>query len=218
MSATMARQRGHVQLEQSDMRLALNMAKMAKGGFSRAAIKESQYLMKKPRAEIREEKMQRGEFPGHNKVKAAIERHPAMFHQNQTPGCLACQNGTAKNPPTCCRRKRTGAPLPNQRRKQTPEPTPEPTPPLPETPPASTGNTSGAQRLDIVNLPARYVYSHSSLPCAESFTLNRSAQDSEHNTDYDPDMLPDEGVSAGQYTICCVVMQLTIILKTRVAY
>jgi hypothetical protein len=35
MSATMARQGGRVQLEQSDMRLALIMAKMAKEGFSR---------------------------------------------------------------------------------------------------------------------------------------------------------------------------------------
>jgi len=33
MSATMARQGGRVQLEQSDLRLALNMAKMAKEGF-----------------------------------------------------------------------------------------------------------------------------------------------------------------------------------------
>jgi hypothetical protein len=55
MSATMARQGGRVQLEQSDMRLALNMAKMAKEGFSRAAIKETKYLIKKPRAEVREE-------------------------------------------------------------------------------------------------------------------------------------------------------------------
>jgi hypothetical protein len=38
----MARQGGHVQLEQSDMRLALNMAKMAKGGFSRAEVEETQ--------------------------------------------------------------------------------------------------------------------------------------------------------------------------------
>ena len=52
MSATMARQGGHVQLEQSDMRLALNMVKMAKGGFSRAAIEETQYLIKKPCAEV----------------------------------------------------------------------------------------------------------------------------------------------------------------------
>jgi len=38
MSATMSRQGGWVQLEQSDMRLALNMAKMATGGFVHATI------------------------------------------------------------------------------------------------------------------------------------------------------------------------------------
>jgi hypothetical protein len=96
----MARQGGRVQLEQSDMRLALNMAKMAKGGISRAAIEETQQLIKKPRAEVREEKKRGVEFPGHNKVKAAIERHPAMFRENHTDGCLPCQNGTAKNPET----------------------------------------------------------------------------------------------------------------------
>ena len=42
MLATTARQGGRVQLEQSDIRLALNMARMAKGGFSRAAIEETQ--------------------------------------------------------------------------------------------------------------------------------------------------------------------------------
>jgi hypothetical protein len=73
MSATMARQGGRVQLEQSDMRLALNMAKMTKGGISRAAIEETQQLIKKPRAEVRAEKMRGVEFCGHNKVKAAIE-------------------------------------------------------------------------------------------------------------------------------------------------
>jgi hypothetical protein len=52
MSATMARQGGRVQLEQTDMRLALNMAKMAKGGFSHAAVEETQYLIKKPRTEV----------------------------------------------------------------------------------------------------------------------------------------------------------------------
>ena len=92
MSATMARQGGRVQLEQSDMRLALNMAKMAKEGFSRAAIiEETKYLIKKPRAEVREEKKRGVEFPGRNKVKAAIQRHPAMLRQNQMSGCLPCQ-------------------------------------------------------------------------------------------------------------------------------
>jgi hypothetical protein len=52
MSATMARQGGRVQLEQSDMRLALNMAKMAKAGFLRAAIEETKYLINKPRTEV----------------------------------------------------------------------------------------------------------------------------------------------------------------------
>jgi len=42
MSATIARQGGRAQLEQSNMRLALNMAKMPKGGFLCAALEEMQ--------------------------------------------------------------------------------------------------------------------------------------------------------------------------------
>jgi hypothetical protein len=86
MAATMARQGGRVQLEQSDMRLGLNMAKMAKEGVSCAAIEETKYLIKKPHTEVREEKMRGVEFPGHKLVKAAIQRHPAMLRQNQTSG------------------------------------------------------------------------------------------------------------------------------------
>jgi len=41
MSATMVRKGGRVQLEQRNMHLTLNMAKMAKGGFSRSAIEET---------------------------------------------------------------------------------------------------------------------------------------------------------------------------------
>jgi len=72
--------------------------------------------------------------------------------------------------------------------------------------------------VQIVNLPAGYAYSHTSPPCAEFVTLDASAQDSQHDTDFDPDMLTDEGTSTGLYTICCVVMQLTSILKMRAAY
>ena len=96
MSATMARQGDRVQLEQSDIRLALSMAKMTKGGFSRATMEETQQLIKKPRAEVREEKKRGVEFPGHNKVKAAIERHLAMGYKNQTDGCLPCQMAPQK--------------------------------------------------------------------------------------------------------------------------
>ena len=52
MSATMARQGGRVQLEQSDMHLALNMAKIAKKAFSRTALEETKYPIKKPRAKV----------------------------------------------------------------------------------------------------------------------------------------------------------------------
>jgi len=126
MSATMARQGGQVQLEQSNMHLALNMAKMAKGVFLRATIEETQFLIKKPRAEVREEKQQGVEFPGHKTVKAAMERHPAMLWENQTDGCLPCHNGTAKNPQTPWRRKGTGAPPSERLIQPTPQPTPHP--------------------------------------------------------------------------------------------
>jgi len=123
MSATMARQGGRVQLEQSDMRLALNMAKMAKEGFSRAAMQEMKVLIKKPRAEVREEKKRSVEFPGYNKVNAAIQRHSAMLRPNQTSGCVPSQKCSAKNPQTGWRRKGTGAPPPTRRRVRNPEPT-----------------------------------------------------------------------------------------------
>jgi len=72
---------------------------MGKGGFSCTAIEETQQLIKKARVEVREEKKRGVLFPWHNKVKAAIERHPAMVCENQMDSCLPCQNGTAKNPP-----------------------------------------------------------------------------------------------------------------------
>jgi len=189
MSATMARQGGRVQLEQSDMRLALNMAKMAKEGFSHAPIEERKYLIKKPRAEVQEEKKRGVEFPGHNKVKAAIQRHPAMLRQNQTSGCVPCQQGTAKNPQTRWRRKGTGEPPLTQRRVRTPEPTPH-SPGTSPAPPPPTGNTSGGQPSEIVSVPAGYTYLHTALPCAEFF---EDDEDTAHDTNFDPDMLTDEG-------------------------
>jgi len=52
ISPTMARQGGRVQLEQSDIRLALKITKLAKGWFSRAAVEETQYLIEKPRNNV----------------------------------------------------------------------------------------------------------------------------------------------------------------------
>jgi len=72
MSATMASQGGRVQLEQSDMRLALNMATMSKGGFSGTATEEMQFLCKTSGAEVREDKTRGAEFPGPKYVKTAM--------------------------------------------------------------------------------------------------------------------------------------------------
>jgi len=41
MAVSMARQGGQVQLEQSNMRQALNMAKMVKEGISRATVDQT---------------------------------------------------------------------------------------------------------------------------------------------------------------------------------
>jgi len=49
------------------------VARIAKEGFSPAAIEETQFLIKKPHAMVQEEKNQGVEFAGHGMVKAAIE-------------------------------------------------------------------------------------------------------------------------------------------------
>jgi len=108
MSATMARQGGRVQLEQSDMRLALNMAKMAKECFSLASIEETNYFNGKPSAEVRDEKKRGVEFHRHKKVKAVIQGHPAMLRQNQSSSLVLATvpdrqfgSGSGSNP-NCC--------------------------------------------------------------------------------------------------------------------
>jgi len=44
---------------------------------------------------------------------------------------------------------------------------------------------------------AGYAYSHTSLTCAEFCTPDAYAQENQHNTDFDPDMLSNEGTSTG---------------------
>jgi hypothetical protein len=177
MSATMARQGGQVQLEQSAMHLALNMGKMAKGMFSHSAIEEMQQLIKTPRAEVQEEKKQRVAFPGHQQVKAAIPRHPAMVYKNHMAGCFPCQNSTAKNPQTRCRRKGT-APPPA-----------EPAAPPPRMPPVPPGDAEGNESYAIEGMPSRCVYMQSPLPNTQCFNHNAFAKDSKHNKHFIPDFL-----------------------------
>ena len=70
-------------------------------------------------------------------------------------------------------------------------------PPLPGKPPAPPGNRAGAQPSQIVNVLAGYAYLHTAVACAEFFTLYASAQNSQNNPDFDPDMLTDEGTATG---------------------
>jgi hypothetical protein len=182
MCAIMAWQGGRVHLEQSNLPLALSTAKMAKEGFICAAIKETNYLIKKPHTDIREKKDCGVQFPRNRKVKAVIEGHPAMLCHNHMNGYLAFPNGTTKNPYTFWRSEGTGA-----------------------------------QCSQIVNFPAGYVYSRTAYAGAESFNLDPSAEDSQLDTDYVPNLLTDEGSSAGLYALCCVVMQLTSSLTTGAA-
>jgi len=185
MSATMARQGGQVQLEQSDMRPALSMAKMAKEGFSRAAIEKTQQLIKNPRADIREEKKWGVVLPGHKKVKAAIERLWAMFRDNQMDGCLPCQNGKAMNPQTRRRSKGTGARPPRL------------APPRPGTPPAPPHDSERTQPSEKEGVPPGYVFIHTPLPHARFFNLDPYAKNRMPDKDFIPDLLTDEGPSTG---------------------
>jgi hypothetical protein len=109
----MARLGGREQLELSDLHLALNMAKMAKGGFPHTAIEESQYRIVRRCTKVREEETRGVLFPWRTLVNAVMEGQPAILHQNHTARCPPCQNGTAKNPQTCWRHQGPGVPLPN---------------------------------------------------------------------------------------------------------
>jgi len=181
------------------MCLALNMAKMAKEGFSRAAIEETQYLIKKPQAEVREEKKQGVQFPGHEKVKAAMERHPAMIHQNHMDGCLPSQNGTARNSQTGWRCTGMSTPAPVRRRHPTPDPTPSPPgrPSPPGTPPAPPGSIQGTELSQTDNLPAANADSCVSPPKTQPVNLDALAEDSILDEDFHPELLTDERTSCG---------------------
>jgi hypothetical protein len=63
MSATIARQGGRVEQEQSNTGFTLNMAKMAKVGFSNTNRGDKQYLNKKHCTIIEDKKKWGDEFP-----------------------------------------------------------------------------------------------------------------------------------------------------------
>jgi len=148
----MARQGGRVQLEQSNMRLALNMAKMGKEGMSRAATEETQQLIEKPHAKVRDKKKWGVVLPRHRKVKGVINRHRTKDRENQMDGCLPCIHCAANNPQTRWRCKGTSA---------TP---PRPGQPRPGTPPAPPDDSESSQCSETEGVPPGYLYIHTPLP------------------------------------------------------
>jgi len=189
MSATMVWQGGRLQLDQSDIRRALYMAKMAEGGFSCSMIEGTQYLIKQPGAKGWWEKKQAVEFPWHNDVKPAMERHPAMFGENQSDGCLRCQHGTVQNPQTRWRWKGTGAPPPERLTHLTPEPMPHQHGKAPVLP----CDNEGAHTSKIEGVLPRYVYVHSCPPNPQFCNLDAYAKYRKHDQDFGPDLLTDKG-------------------------
>jgi len=179
MCATMARQGGRVQLELSDMRVALNMLKMAKGGFSRDAIEETHHLIKKPLTAVQEEKMRGVKYPGCGTVPAVMERYPAMLWETHTGGCLPFQNCTAQHPQTGWRWRGMGAPAPERLRQPTPEPTPHP----PGTRPVPPSGNEGDHASEIEGVPPGYAYIHTPPSSARFFILNAYAKVRKRNKD-----------------------------------
>jgi len=193
MSATMARQGGQVQLEQSDMHLALDVTKMAKRVYLHAAIEETQYLTKKPLVKVCKEKKRGVIIPGPKNVKAGLEWHQAIVRETPTDGCLSCQNGTAQNLQTLRWRKGTCAPPPDQLIQLWPELTPF----RPGTPCVPPSDAESAHDSDIEGVPPGYVYIHTPLPSAQCVNLDIYSEDCKHNKHYIPDLLTDEGIFTG---------------------
>jgi len=82
MSASMARQAGWVKYKQSDMRLVLNTATIAKAELSCTTRETKHNLIIKPNPEVQEKEKQGAEFPGYRQLKDAVEKHSAMAHEN----------------------------------------------------------------------------------------------------------------------------------------
>jgi len=185
MSATMARQGGQEQLEQSFIGLAWNMAKMAKGRILCGTMEETQQQIEKSCTNVQDESKQVVEIPGHYQVKAAMKRHVAMVCENQMDGGQNGQNGTAMNPDTGWRREGTGTPPP------------ELAPPPPGTPHAPPGHSQGTQSYKIDGVPPRYVYIHTPLPNSQLFNLDTYAKDRTCDKDFISHLLTDVGPSTG---------------------
>jgi len=191
MYTPMRRQAGWVQQEQSDMCLALIIAKVAKGGFSHAVIEETHYLIKKPHPNLGEVKMRGVEFPGDRYVKPVIDRHRAMVRENKMDYCLSCRNSTTQNRQTCTWFNWMCAPPPDPLSQPKPELGPHP-PRTTSVPPA---DNDGAYTSQLKGVLSRYVQMHTPLPHNHIFNIDVNTTDCNNDKDCIPDLLTDTGLS-----------------------
>ena len=210
MSATVARQGGQIQLEQSDMQLVLKMVKTAKGGYSQAAMEKMLFHIPKHHAVVQPEARWGVELPEHRKVKTVIEIQPSMFHETQTPGYLPCKNCRAKHLQSRWRCHGTFEPPLDPHRQPIPEPKPHP----PRIPPAVPSNDKGAVSSQIEGVPPGYMYIHTPPSKTHFLYLDAYSKNRKLNNDVIPDLMTDDVASTGEYAICCMAMQLTSILRT----
>lgn len=124
VAASMCKQAGRVQLEASDIRLAFNTKDKFLHGLTADNIDETFEIIRKPRAELREEKRRGVEFEGYKNVKVVMKRHPAMDPENEQDGCLVCQNGQPHNPETRWKRQKIHPP-PEEEEQELEEEEPE---------------------------------------------------------------------------------------------
>jgi hypothetical protein len=157
------------------MHLAMNMGYMAKEGFFCAALEETQWIIKRPCAEVREEMKLIVQFHGDIKVNAAPERHPAMVYNTQPDAWLPYHNGTGKNTQTSWRHRDTG-PLAPQSMVLSPRQSS-----LPKPPPVSPGDSDGHESDEIASTPSRMVYIYSPHSNMQFFNHNPQATDSKRN-------------------------------------
>lgn len=97
-------------------------------------------------------------------------------------------------------------------------------PPIEWTPPPTRmalsppGNPEQVHTSQVDNGPPSHVYTPTHLPNLQFFNLDTSANNHLHDCDCVPDLLTDETMSAGFYTIWCMVMQLAYSFQTKAAY
>jgi len=193
MSAAIARHGDWVQLEQSNMHLALKIPKMATGGFSCTTMEETQYSLPKPHTEVWEVTKLGVNICVCRNINATMRKHLTTVWELQMDRCLLQPNGTANHPQTPWRCIGADIPPPDWLRQPTLEPMLLPA----ETPPTRLSDNEHNHASQIHGVPPRDVYIHTPLPSAQFLNLVTCPNNCRCNKDFIPDFLTDNGTCTG---------------------